>query len=67
MALELRELGLKEGRIVLDDNGNFLVCEAKKQVGVWDNVANRWVVPPVLYDAGTRSLQQLKTFIAGLS
>lgn len=67
MALEIRNLGLKEGRIVLKDDGTFLVCEVQQQIGVWDTVANDWAIPPVLRGGGTRTLAQLKTFIAALT
>jgi hypothetical protein len=67
MALEIRNLGLKEGRIVLKDDGTFLVCEVLQQIGVWDTVANNWALPPILRDGGTRTLAQLKTFVAGLT
>jgi hypothetical protein len=52
MALEIRNLGLKEGRIVLKDDGTFLVCEVLQQIGVWDTVANNWALHRYSVTAG---------------
>jgi len=67
MALAKRTIGFVFGEVYLNDDGTFNSVIGYKKVGVWDDVANAWAVPPRIQDGQNYTLAQFKTFVAGLS
>jgi len=67
MALVRKVLGFGRGEIILKDDGTFLSAAAWKREGIWDDVAGVWAEPPYDRYSGQYTLQQLKTFVAGLT